>query len=121
MEPADDMRVFACTSIDVGADMFVATVLASNDPAFGYDVSKDLHVGDPLEDLYAAGVIDPVKVVKQELLNSASIAALMLTTEAVISDLETADPNETGLSSRQKAMQRNATRRLMQRQRRPIG
>lgn len=23
MEPADDMRVFACTSIDVGADMFV--------------------------------------------------------------------------------------------------
>ena len=37
------------------------------------------------EDLVAAGVIDPTKVVRSALQNAASIASLLLTTEAVIS------------------------------------
>ena len=37
------------------------------------------------EDLVKAGVIDPAKVVRTALQNAASIAALLLTTEAVIS------------------------------------
>jgi chaperonin GroEL len=37
------------------------------------------------EDLVAAGVIDPTKVVRSALQNAASIAPLLLTTEAVIS------------------------------------
>jgi chaperonin GroEL len=37
------------------------------------------------EDLIAAGVIDPTKVVRSALQNAASIASLLLTTEAVIS------------------------------------
>jgi chaperonin GroEL len=37
------------------------------------------------EDLVAAGVIDPAKVVRSALQNAASVAALLLTTEAVIS------------------------------------
>ena len=37
------------------------------------------------EDLVAAGVIDPAKVVRSALQNAASIASLLLTTEAVIS------------------------------------
>ena len=36
------------------------------------------------EDLVAAGVIDPTKVVRSALQNAASVAALLLTTEAVI-------------------------------------
>jgi chaperonin GroEL len=39
------------------------------------------------EDLVAAGVIDPAKVVRSALQNAASIASLLLTTEAVISQL----------------------------------
>jgi chaperonin GroEL len=37
-------------------------------------------------DLLAAGVIDPVKVVRSALQNAASVASLMLTTEALIAD-----------------------------------
>jgi chaperonin GroEL len=39
------------------------------------------------EDLVAAGVIDPTKVVRTALQNAASIASLLLTTEAVVSRL----------------------------------
>jgi chaperonin GroEL len=39
------------------------------------------------EDLVAAGVIDPTKVVRTALQNAASIASLLLTTEAVVSQL----------------------------------
>jgi chaperonin GroEL len=39
------------------------------------------------EDLVAAGVIDPAKVVRSALQHAASVASLLLTTEAVISRL----------------------------------
>lgn len=38
------------------------------------------------EDLYEAGVIDPTKVTKTALLNAASVAGLLLTTEAMVAD-----------------------------------
>jgi len=47
----------------------------------GYDVSQDAYV-----DMLEAGVIDPTKVTRTALQNAASIAALLLTTEAVITD-----------------------------------
>jgi chaperonin GroEL len=50
-----------------------------DDPRFGYDVRKDTFY-----DLIEHGVIDPVKVVRVALQNAASIAGLMMTTEAVI-------------------------------------
>ena len=40
------------------------------------------------EDLVAAGVIDPVKVVRSALQNAASVASLLLTTEAVVSPVD---------------------------------
>jgi chaperonin GroEL len=48
----------------------------------GYDVSKEAYV-----DMVEAGVIDPTKVTRSALQNAASIAALMLTTEALVTDL----------------------------------
>jgi chaperonin GroEL len=42
---------------------------------------------DAYEDLVKAGVIDPTKVVRSALQNAASVASLLLTTEAVISQL----------------------------------
>ncbi len=43
------------------------------------------------EDLVEAGVIDPAKVTKTALLNAASIAGLMLTTEAMVSEIKEKD------------------------------
>jgi len=42
---------------------------------------------DKFENLIAAGVIDPAKVVRSALQNAASIASLLLTTEAIIADI----------------------------------
>ncbi len=48
------------------------------------------------EDLVAAGVIDPAKVTKTALLNAASIAGLMLTTEAMVSEIKEKDEKPMG-------------------------
>ncbi|MBZ5499221.1 MAG: chaperonin GroEL, partial [Acidobacteriia bacterium] len=40
------------------------------------------------EDLVSAGVIDPTKVTRTALQNAASIAALLLTTEALVSEIK---------------------------------
>jgi chaperonin GroEL len=50
--------------------------------AFGYNVANDTY-----EDLMASGVVDPTKVTRSALQNASSIAALMLTTEALITEL----------------------------------
>lgn len=47
----------------------------------GYDAAND-----KLVDMYEAGIIDPTKVVASALLNSVSTVAMLLTTEAVITD-----------------------------------
>ena len=47
----------------------------------GYDVSQDAYV-----DLIEAGIIDPTKVTRSALQNASSIAALLLTTETIITD-----------------------------------
>ena len=44
------------------------------------------------ENLVEAGVIDPTKVVRSALQNAASVASLLLTTEAVISQVPTVPP-----------------------------
>jgi len=48
----------------------------------GYNASNDSY-----EDLVKAGIIDPTKVTRSALQNAASIAGLMLTTEAIITDI----------------------------------
>ena len=50
---------------------------------WGYDARNDEVV-----DMLAAGIIDPAKVTKQALLNASSIAGLMLTTEALVSEIK---------------------------------
>ncbi len=55
--------------------------------SFGFNAATEKY-----EDLVAAGVIDPAKVTRTALQNAASIAGLMLTTEAMIADV----PEEKG-------------------------
>ena len=50
-------------------------------PGFGLDASTGEYV-----DMLAAGIIDPAKVTRSALQNAASIAALFLTTEAVVAE-----------------------------------
>ncbi|HYX53018.1 MAG TPA: chaperonin GroEL [Candidatus Limnocylindrales bacterium] len=60
----------------------VGKIRESKDNNFGYNAQTG-----KFEDLVKAGVIDPTKVTRTALQNAASIAALMLTTEALVSDL----------------------------------
>jgi chaperonin GroEL len=62
--------------------VIVEKVRAEKNPNIGYNA-----VTEKFEDLVAAGVIDPAKVTRCALQNAASIAGLMLTTEALISEL----------------------------------
>ena len=66
--------------------VIVEKVRAEKNPNFGYNAATE-----KFEDLVAAGVIDPAKVTRCALQNAASIAGLMLTTEALISELQDDD------------------------------
>jgi chaperonin GroEL len=57
-------------------------VRANSNPNYGFDAQAETY-----GDLVEAGVIDPTKVTRTALQNAASIASLMLTTEALISEI----------------------------------
>jgi len=60
----------------------IAKVLESKDQHYGYNAATSQY-----EDLVKAGVIDPTKVTRTALQNAASIAGLLLTTEALIVEI----------------------------------
>ena len=64
----------------------VADEVAEKDVNVGFDANKGEYV-----DMLKAGIIDPVKVVRVALTNAASIAGLMLTTEALVTNLDKDD------------------------------
>jgi chaperonin GroEL len=67
------------TNAGAEGSIVVEKVRAKKDPNYGYNALTDAY-----EDLVEAGVIDPTKVVRTALQNAASIAGLLLTTEAVV-------------------------------------
>ena len=69
-----------CANAGVEGSLVVQKVIAS-EGAFGYNVATG-----EFEDLLKAGVVDPTKVTRTALQNAASVAALLLTTEAIITD-----------------------------------
>jgi chaperonin GroEL len=69
----------------------VEKVRASKDDAFGYNALTDTY-----ENLVQAGVIDPTKVTRTALQNAASIAGLLLTTEALIVEKKEKDAPHAG-------------------------
>lgn len=66
-------------------DIVVNSVLAEEFPEYGYNAAENRY-----ENLVAAGIIDPKKVVRCALQNAASIASMLLTTEALVAD----DPDD---------------------------
>jgi chaperonin GroEL len=66
--------------------VIVEKVRAEKNVNFGYNAATD-----KFEDLVAAGIIDPAKVTRCALQNAASIAGLMLTTEALVAEIQDDD------------------------------
>jgi chaperonin GroEL len=59
----------------------VGKIKVNKNPNFGFNASSEKY-----EDLVKAGIVDPTKVTRTALQNAASVASLMLTTEAMISE-----------------------------------
>jgi chaperonin GroEL len=77
----EPMRQIAQNAGHEGA-VVVSRVLEAKDDNFGFDAETG-----EFGDLIKAGVIDPAKVTRLALQNAASIAGLMLTTEALVADI----------------------------------
>ncbi len=77
----EPLRQIAANAGKEGA-VIVERIRESKDASFGFNAATEV-----FEDLVKAGVIDPAKVTRYALQNAASIAGLMLTTEAMIADV----------------------------------
>ena len=65
----------------VDGSVVAGKILESNDPAFGFNAQTEEY-----GDMFKFGVIDPAKVVRTALQDAASVAGLLITTEAMIAD-----------------------------------
>ena len=66
----------------IEASVVVDKVKNSKDATFGYNADTNEYV-----DMIKAGIVDPAKVTRTALENAASIASLILTTEALVTDI----------------------------------
>ena len=65
----------------VEGSIVVGRINDKNQVAFGYDAQKDTY-----GDMFEMGIIDPAKVVRVALQDAASIASILITTEAAVAD-----------------------------------
>jgi chaperonin GroEL len=86
-------RPIAQIAENAGQDgaVVVQNVRAGKGENYGYNALTDVY-----EDLVKAGVIDPTKVVRMALQNASSVASLLLTTDALVSDLPEKDEEKAG-------------------------
>ncbi|ASW05667.1 chaperonin GroEL [Rhizobium sp. 11515TR] len=68
------------------ASIIVGKVLDKNEDNYGYNAQTS-----EFGDMIAMGIVDPVKVVRTALQNAASVASLLITTEAMIAELPKKD------------------------------
>lgn len=66
----------------VDGSIIVEKIKAAKDPNFGYDAYRE-----EFTDMIKRGIIDPTKVTRTALQNAASIASMILTTEAIVVDI----------------------------------
>ncbi len=75
------VRQIACNA-GVDGGVVVNTIVKSNVKNYGYDAAKDEYC-----DMMQSGILDPTKVTRSALQNAASVAATLLTTEALVADI----------------------------------
>ncbi|MBI2146107.1 chaperonin GroEL [Candidatus Woesearchaeota archaeon] len=78
----EPIRQIAKNAGKEGAEV-VSRLRAEKNSNMGYNAKTDV-----FEDLMIAGVLDPTKVVRNEVQNAASIAAMVLTTEALVTEFD---------------------------------
>ena len=61
----------------------IADKVINSDKGFGYDFAANEYV-----DMIKAGIVDPAKVTRSALQNAASVAAMVLTTESLVTDIK---------------------------------
>lgn len=66
----------------VAGAVVVGKLLETADTAIGYDAQNEKYT-----DMFKAGIIDPMKVVRTALLDASSVSSLMTTTECIVTDL----------------------------------
>jgi chaperonin GroEL len=66
-------------------------VLANKDATYGFDARKGEYA-----DMVKTGIIDPTKVVRSALQNAASVATLLLTSDAMIAEEQKKEKGEKG-------------------------
>ena len=71
--------------------VIIDKIKTSGKPGYGFDAAKEEYV-----DMVEAGIVDPTKVTRSALQNAASVAATVLTTEAVVSDKKEENPVPAG-------------------------
>jgi chaperonin GroEL len=71
----------------VEGSIVVGKVLESSDYGFGFDAQTEEY-----KDLVKSGIIDPTKVVRTALQDAASVAGLLITTEAMVAELPKKEP-----------------------------
>jgi chaperonin GroEL len=85
------VRQIAENAGDEGS-IIVGKILESNTDNFGYNAQTG-----EFGDMIAMGIVDPVKVVRTALQNAASVASLLITTEAMIAELPKKEPSGGGM------------------------
>ena len=61
--------------------VIIDSILREGKPGYGYDFATDTYA-----DMFEAGILDPTKVTRSAIENAASVAAMVLTTEALVAD-----------------------------------
>lgn len=72
------------TNAGIDGSVVVNTIKNSKKTNYGYDALKNQYT-----DMVASGIIDPTKVSRSVLQNAASVAATLLTTESIVTDIPT--------------------------------
>ena len=71
----------------VEGSLVVEKIRGKKSATFGYDAAKDEYA-----DMMARGITDPTKVARSALQNAASVAAMVLTTESLVTDIPAPEP-----------------------------
>lgn len=76
-------------AVNAGIDgsVIVNTLLTSNKIGYGFDAYNEVYT-----DMIEAGIVDPTKVTRSALENAASVAAMVLTTESLVTDNKEDEP-----------------------------
>ena len=77
----------AAQNAGIDGSVIIENIRRRNRPDYGYDALKGEYV-----DMFERGIIDPTKVTRSALQNASSVAAMVLTTESLVTDIPQPEP-----------------------------